>query len=226
MADTKRISAWGDQAKDNDNYFGLDKIGGTSGKRKWSDIVSDMEADISLTNADVGLSNVTNHAQATSSEYNNHVVGLDDKHDANYITYNSSNVGAELATLSAKIDSVGSSITRVNIEFETASTAADEEYTEEEILALMGIDNTEYAQYNYIIDHRFPIWLEKLQKSSNYGNNVALKSDETQTSWQTSVSGRNHLDTLTIIKTPLDDSTDYRLTLDIVLYKDYIQSAL
>ena len=224
---TTRISAMAtSQPKDNLNYFALDKAGSTTGKRVWTDIVSDMKADIGMVASDVGLGNVTNTEQCAKATYDLHIAGTADKHDSTAIVYGSTNVGAYLTTLANKIDAQEIVNARLNIEFETGGTLATETWTEAEVLTAMGIDNAEYANFNYVIDHRFAPSLYKLAKSSSYGTNVALADDDFRISWQaSSTTSANHLDAISLNSTAQVINSDYRLMLDLKLTKEYITTA-
>ena len=202
-------------------YIAGDSENQGTGKFTLGTLIDWVKTGLNLTPSSVGLGNVTNTLQATKAEYDAHINGTSDNHDASAITFNSSTVQNELMTLKNRLNE---SMTLNNRDIHiviTNYTAGDASWTEAEILAMIGIDNANYTDFNYRIDQRFPVYIYELNKVAGHATNVNIPTDKIDISFEVTGEGNYHMKGLTINDNVFTATEDYRISLTVRLYKEY-----
>ena len=207
--------------KANDTYFAGDNASQGTGKTTYATLLGWIEGDLNLDPSDVGLGNVTNVQQASKTDFDNHTSGTDLRHTASQIDFDSSNVYTELLTLKNRLnDSISNNdkdIHIVLIDFQ----AGDASWSESDILAMVGIDNANYANFNYRIDQRFPVYIYELNKVAGHATNVNIATDMIDMTFELTGEGNYHLTTLKVNDNVFTVGSDYRVSLRVRIYKEY-----
>ena len=223
MADesTRIIDITNVLTKDNDTVMMGDNANQGTGKFSYSSLKDWVKEDLNLQPSDVGLANVNNVQQASKSDFDSYTNGTALKHDASAITFNASTVYNELLTLKNRLnDSLVSNNKDIHIVI-IDYAPGDAQWTEAQILALIGIDNANYTNFQYRIDQRFQVYAHELNKVIGHATNVNIPTDYVDIAFEVTNEGNYHLTNLKINDNVFTTGNDYRVSFSTRIYKEY-----